>query len=229
MVCVDRVLSFEQPTGRTDSPRSDQGASAIPPEAPKPLAGATSQGGANSDALVARAAAGDGRAWDLLVERHVGLLWAIARGLGLPPAAAAADVVQVGWLRLVEHLGDIRGGEPVDVWLAKMTRQECLRRLRSVPEPGWGQRLDGAAQADARDGWVEASRPGVDGAEVSRALHRLPPRQRLLLHVLGSAPTPTPAAVSAAVDLPIERIEATRVEALHRLRKLLDRSGAPPW
>src|SRR6266508_851017 len=54
--------------------------------------------------LVARATNGDQVAWDQLVERYGGMVWAVARAHGLA-AHDASDVSQVTWLLLVQHLG----------------------------------------------------------------------------------------------------------------------------
>ena len=79
--------------------------------------------------LVRAAAEGDQQAWDALVDRFAGLVWAIARAHRLSPADAA-DVSQTTWLRLVEHLGRIRDPERVGAWLAATARHECLRVIR---------------------------------------------------------------------------------------------------
>src|SRR3954470_12445198 len=79
--------------------------------------------------LVHAAADGDQEAWDALVDRFGGLVWAVARGHRLSPADAA-DVSQTTWLRLVEHLGRIRDPERVGAWLAAPARHEGLRGIR---------------------------------------------------------------------------------------------------
>jgi len=40
-------------------------------------------------------------------------------------------VVQSTWLKLLEHLGDLRSPELVGAWLATTARRECLAVLRS--------------------------------------------------------------------------------------------------
>src|SRR5215831_13070195 len=80
--------------------------------------------------LVDQASAGDSDAWDELVDRFSGMVWAVARGHGLS-SADAADVSQTTWLRLVEHLDRIREPERVGAWLATTARHECLRHVRA--------------------------------------------------------------------------------------------------
>ena len=75
-------------------------------------------------ALVTRAAHGDSRASDALVERFAPLIWSICRRYQ-PSGADAEDVGQAVWLRLVEHLGELRDPAALGGWLATTTRREC--------------------------------------------------------------------------------------------------------
>src|SRR5947199_10585188 len=81
------------------------------------------------DELVRAAAAGDQAAWNELVERYQGLVWATARSFRLS-RADAADVAQTTWLRLVENLDRIRDPERLGSWLATTARRESLRHIR---------------------------------------------------------------------------------------------------
>ena len=53
--------------------------------------------------LVRRAADGDRWAWERLVEQYARLIWAMTRDFKLAESDAA-DVAQVTWLRLLEHI-----------------------------------------------------------------------------------------------------------------------------
>ena len=72
---------------------------------------------------------GDQEAWNAIVERFGGLVWATVRAHRLN-AADGAEVVQTTWLRLVEHLDRIRDPERLGGWLAATARNECLRQIR---------------------------------------------------------------------------------------------------
>ncbi len=72
--------------------------------------------------LVRRAAQGDQRAWQGIVEEYSGLVWSVARGFRLDEAQMA-DAVQTTWLRLVEHLAEIR--EP-ERWIARARDPEAV-------------------------------------------------------------------------------------------------------
>jgi DNA-directed RNA polymerase specialized sigma24 family protein len=86
---------------------------------------------ADTSALVARASTGDQLAWDQLVERYGGLVWAVARAHDLGPADAG-DVSQVTWLLLVQHLGSLQQPERLGSWLLRTATREAdrMRRLR---------------------------------------------------------------------------------------------------
>jgi DNA-directed RNA polymerase specialized sigma24 family protein len=81
--------------------------------------------------LVARASSGDQAAWDQLVERYGGMVWAVARARGLGPHDAS-DVSQVIWLLLTQHLAALKEPERLEVWLFRTATREAyrMRRLR---------------------------------------------------------------------------------------------------
>lgn len=175
--------------------------------------------------LVAAAARGDQEAWNALVSRYAGLVWAVARSFRLDDADAG-DVSQTCWLRLVEHLGRLRDPERVGAWLATTARNEAMRILRrsgrQVPV-GDGHELDvaDASQPAPDRGVLTAERDEV----LWRAFESLPARCRALLRVLMADPPPTYEEVSAALDMPIGSIGPTRGRCLERLRKNAELAG----
>ena len=56
--------------------------------------------------LVRRAAEGDRRAWERLVDQYARLIWSITGEFKLVETDAA-DVAQTTWLRLLEHIDRI--------------------------------------------------------------------------------------------------------------------------
>jgi RNA polymerase sigma factor (sigma-70 family) len=177
--------------------------------------------------LLADVRAGDQAAWDELVTRFSSLLWAIARGHRLD-TATAADVVQAVWLRLVEHLDDLREPAALPGWLSTTARRECLRvlRVQGRAEPTDGEDLTTVASDEP------AVDTGILAEERDRALWaafaRLGERCRRLLRVLMADPAPSYDEVSRALDMPIGSIGPTRGRCLDRLRTLLapDVSGS---
>jgi DNA-directed RNA polymerase specialized sigma24 family protein len=80
--------------------------------------------------LVLAARDGDRLAWDELVGRFSPLLWAVARGESGLSRDAAAEVVQLTWLRCVERLDLIDDPGRVGLWLLASCRRESGIALR---------------------------------------------------------------------------------------------------
>ena len=169
--------------------------------------------------LVVAAGGGDRGAWEALVERYTGLVWGVARALGLD-AVDAADVSQTTWLRLAEHLGRIREPERVGAWLAVTARREALRtRQRSArvvldswcgEGPDDDDELDTALLRDERD------------ALLWRTFSALSEPCKALLRVLMTDPPPSYVEVGEALDMPVGSIGPRRQRCLRALRKQID-------
>ena len=175
--------------------------------------------------IVSAAAHGDQLAWDQIVERYTGLLWAVVRAHRLS-AADGADVVQTTWLRLIEHLPQIRNREGIGSWLATTARRECLRLLRSggrcQPSDEIELLVDARADhAEIDSGLLTAERD----AELWAAFSRLPARDQALLRLLAVDSPPSYQEISAALEMPIGSIGPTRARSLERLRRELSRAS----
>lgn len=167
--------------------------------------------------LVRASAAGDEAAWEAIVARFSGLVWATARAHRLAHADAA-DVVQTTWLRLVEHLDRIRDPERLGAWLATTARHESLRVIRvgGREQPTDEPELFEAPTDDAIDALL--LEPERDGA-LWRAFSKLSERCRSLLRLLVSDQEPSYEEVGAALGMPIGAIGPTRSRCLDRLRQ----------
>ena len=169
--------------------------------------------------LVRRAAVGDDRAWQALVERFSGLVWSITRTQNLS-RSDAADVSQTVWLRLVDNLDRLREPERVGAWLAATTRHECIRvsrmRQRSVP----------TADVDT----FEGPQPISDGdpvsilerrsavADVRQVVTTMPERSQELLRMLMADPPMPYGEIAAGLGIPVGSIGPTRQRCLRVLR-----------
>jgi RNA polymerase sigma factor (sigma-70 family) len=172
--------------------------------------------------LVRRAAAGDHRAWEGLVDQYSKLIWAMTRDFRLVESDAA-DVVQATWLRLLENIGRIEYPDRVGSWLATTARHECLRHVTarkrvmlvqdddiSLTEPVSHQpEVDERLLADER------------ARDVREALALLPSRWQELLGLLMADPPASYAEISDQLGLPVGSIGPTRGRCLERLRVLL--------
>jgi RNA polymerase sigma factor (sigma-70 family) len=174
--------------------------------------------------LVRRAAAGDTRAWERLVDKFGRLIWSITREFKLVESDAA-DVFQTTWMRLIEHIDRIEHPDRIGSWLAATARNECLRCLASHKRVVLAHEddvLDGPAEHGAE---IDEGLLAEERAEVVRAaMAHLPRRWRRLIELLMADPPASYAEISDELGLPVGSIGPTRGRCLARLRVLLEAS-----
>jgi RNA polymerase sigma factor (sigma-70 family) len=168
--------------------------------------------------LVAAALGGDHSSWNRLVDRYTPLALSIVRRHRLQ-GSDAEDVIQTVWLRLVEHLHQIREPAALPGWIVTTARNECLHVIR-------GQKH--VSPTDLQEqGWPEGSgEPSIDGDLLATerhealltALAELPDRQRGLLLLLIEDPPLPYEEISRRLGLPVGSIGPTRARALARIR-----------
>ncbi|MGQ0519747.1 MAG: RNA polymerase sigma factor [Actinomycetota bacterium] len=176
--------------------------------------------------LVRLAGQGDRDAWDALVMRFEGLVWSIARGHRLD-SAAAADVSQTVWLRLVENLDRLREPDRVGAWLAATARNECLRVLRlsgrQVP-------TDFEAEVDPLPNEVDQVDAGLLAGERNQELWQafagISERCQVLLRLLIADPPPSYDEIATLLDMAVGSIGPTRARCLEHLRRKARITGA---
>jgi RNA polymerase sigma factor (sigma-70 family) len=167
--------------------------------------------------LVSRAQKGDQDAWNSIVERFLPLVGAIARRHRLAPTDGD-DVGQTVWLRLVEHLGDLREPAALPGWIRTTARNECLRLLAArgrtrVVDPQAGG-LDIVA-----DDLTDAELLADERRQALRdALAELPEGRRELLLLLLIDPPLAYEEISRRLGIPIGSIGPTRARAFAQLR-----------
>jgi RNA polymerase sigma factor (sigma-70 family) len=170
--------------------------------------------------LVTRAAAGDQRAWDDIVERYAALVWSICRRYQLD-REDVDDVSQSVWLLLIEKIDGLREPAALPGWVATTTQRECLRVLRvsrrtaheELPPPD--QLPLGPEAAMAEHEILVAER----NAALRAAFAELPRACRELLSMLTRDPPCTYAEISRVLDIPVGSIGPTRARCLARLRR----------
>jgi RNA polymerase sigma factor (sigma-70 family) len=165
---------------------------------------------------------GDKQSWDAIVAEYSGLVWAVARSFRLA-SADAADVYQATWLRLVEHLRDIRDGERLGAWLGTTARREALALLRR------GSRSVTVSNVELLAGVAYDTSPTAEERLMQREEYRdlwrafglMSDSCQQLLRVIFADPPPSYAAASAALDIPVGSIGPTRARCLATLQTLL--------
>jgi RNA polymerase sigma factor (sigma-70 family) len=171
--------------------------------------------------LVRRATDGDRSAWERLVTKYGRLIWAMTRDFKLPESDAA-DVVQITWLRLLEHIHRIEHPDRIGSWLATTARHECLRHIAARKRVVLTD--DDTAFSD-----VASHQPEIDerllaherAEQVRAAVSSLPSRHQRLLELLMADPAPSYAEISSQLGLPVGSIGPTRGRCLEQLRMLL--------
>jgi RNA polymerase sigma factor (sigma-70 family) len=171
-------------------------------------------------ALVARAAAGDQRAWNELVERYAPLVWSICarHRLGRPEID---DVGQTVWLLLVEKIGGLREPAALPGWLATTTHHECLRVLRAAGKHEHAELPpEDRMPSDPSSMMIEEEILAAErDAALRAAFAELPPRNRELLSMLMRDPPASYQEIHARLDIAVGSIGPMRKRALEQLRR----------
>jgi RNA polymerase sigma factor (sigma-70 family) len=183
--------------------------------------------------LIAQCRAGRQAAWSALVRRYQRLIFTIPRRAGLS-AAAAADIFQASFARLVEHLDRIDDASRVRAWLVTTARRETLRQLEvqsriselelrgSEPDAEPGDPFD---QLPAPDPLPESLLAELQEQHLLRlAVDRLDARTRQLVELLFLQEEPLPyAEIALRLGIAEGSIGPTRARALEKLRILMDK------
>ena len=180
--------------------------------------------------LVRRAARGEQSAWQAIVEQYSRLVWSVARGYRLSEAQTA-DAVQTTWLRLIEHLPEIREPDRLAGWLRTTAQRVCLATLRELRREEPIESCERHLATDDRRPVGEESGPEECAVRldhqvlVRRAVATLPERHRALLGLLVSSPPISYQEISAGLGMPVGSIGPTRARILARLRLELATAG----
>ena len=171
-------------------------------------------------ALVNRAAAGDQRAWNEIVERYAPLVWSICLRYRLD-RQDTDDVGQSVWLLLVERIGRLREPAALPGWIATTTQRECLRILRAARRHDHAELLpEEQMPADPDDTMIEEEVLAAERDAVIRAAFaELPRGCRELLALLVSDPPRSYEDISATLGMRVGSIGPMRARCLDRLRR----------
>jgi RNA polymerase sigma factor (sigma-70 family) len=168
--------------------------------------------------VIADAVAGDQLSFQIIVDRHAGLVWSIIRSYRLS-RSDGEDAAQGVWLAVVQHLGQLREPDRLPGWIATTTRRECLsviKRTSRVPESS-NEVLERLAAKD-----TDPDRALLI-SERSRALAEafadLDERCRELLSLLGTDPPLQYQDVAEVLAIPIGAIGPTRTRCLEKIRR----------
>lgn len=157
----------------------------------------------------------DELAWNALVSRYAALVKSVARSYRLN-VRDAEDVNQTVWLRLVEHVGEIRTPEALPKWIVTTTRHESLRVIRARARMSLVDRVVDTADEAADTAETELLRAERDQA-VRDGLAELEPKRRELLELLSTDPPISYRDISRRLGMPVGSIGPSRARSLARL------------
>ena len=181
-------------------------------------------------ALVARCRQGEAAAWAVLVRRYQRLVYAIVIRAGLDEHAAA-DVFQIVFARLLDHLPRLNQPERLQAWIVTTTKREALRMrhvgLRTVSiTPADDEPAVGFIDSLPDDSpLAEDALSDLQQLDLLRAgLDRLDARCRDLLLMLFGDEDDRPGyeEVARRLAMPQGSIGPTRARCLGKLRVLVD-------
>ena len=170
--------------------------------------------------LVERCRAGDPEAWNELVERFSRYVYAIAVRAYRLPDHDAEDVFQDVFARTFERLDSLRDDAAIRPWIAQLTRNACVDRLRA-----------GAREQPSDEPWAEeldAALERLDEAlDVQEGMQALSPNCREVLDRF-FARDESYRVIGEALDLPAGTIASRISRCLAKLRDRLEGRNPVP-
>lgn len=148
------------------------------------------------------------------------LLWHVARGAGLS-SSEAEDVLQTVWMRLLEHLDDIRTPTALAGWLVVTARREAWRVREADRKQIPTDQESFAVLPDQGPGLEEQVMLDDQRRILWTAIRQLPPRCQELLRIVAFVPRPDYAAVAAELGMQLGSVGPTRGRCLAKLRAVL--------
>lgn len=184
--------------------------------------------------LVEQCRQGRQAAWSTLVRRYQRLVYTVPRRAGLGDAAAA-DVFQTCFERLLTNLDRIEDGSRVRAWLVTTARRETLRLLeearRTAATAAWGggpeapdDEMDAVDRLVANDPLPEELLSALQQQHRLReAVDRLDPRSRQFVELVFLQDEPLPyQEIASRLGIAEGSIGPTRARCLQKLRLILD-------
>jgi RNA polymerase sigma factor (sigma-70 family) len=174
--------------------------------------------------LLTKISQNDAAAWEEIVRRYSGVVFAKVRSFRLQDADAL-DAAQMTWLRLAENAHRIHIPEHLGGWLATTASRECLRILRhhtrQTPTPP-------RTEDNIPDPAPSPEQHAIDN-DIAQTLWNLvaelPPRRRTLLRALFNDNPRPYTELAHTTGIPAGGIGPTRARALEQLRRRLNDHG----
>jgi RNA polymerase sigma-70 factor (ECF subfamily) len=170
----------------------------------------------SDEALMARVARGDERAFQLLSRRHLPAMLGLARRI-LGNAAEAEDVAQEAFLRVWTHAPRWQPLAQFRTWLTRIVVNLCLDRKRRAP---WVDLETAGDIVDPAPGAGEKAEADERERMVATAIEKLPARQRDAI-MLTYGEGMSNAQVAEILDTSVSAVETLLVRGKQNLRRAL--------
>jgi RNA polymerase sigma-70 factor, ECF subfamily len=170
----------------------------------------------SDEALMARVARGDERAFQLLSRRHLPAMLGLARRI-LGNAAEAEDVAQEAFLRVWTHAPRWQPLAQFRTWLTRVVVNLCLDRKRRAP---WVELEAAGDIVDPAPSAGEKAESDERERMLATAVEKLPARQRSAI-VLTYGEGMSNAQVAEVLDTSVSAVETLLVRAKQNLRRAL--------
>ena len=171
----------------------------------------------SDEALMARVAGGDERAFQLLSRRHLPAMLGLARRI-LGNAAEAEDVAQEAFMRVWTHAPRWQPLAQFRTWLTRVVINLCLDRKRRAP---WVELETAGDIVDPAPSAGEKAEDDERERMLAAAIGKLPARQRSAI-VLTYGDGMSNAQVAEILDTSVSAVETLLVRAKQNLRRALD-------
>lgn len=171
--------------------------------------------------LVQQVLEGSQQGWARLILRYTPLVRSVTRRYGLNESDAD-DVRQNVWMRLHEHIGDLREPRALPAWIRTIAHNDVMRILKA----GFRTVPVGAAAPCLDEGFVPEFDRDVHRREVGQAvrsvLERLSPNQRRLMECFLADPDISYSDLSRLLGIPLGSVGPTRARCLKKLREAVE-------
>jgi RNA polymerase sigma-70 factor (ECF subfamily) len=181
--------------------------------------------------LVARIARRDEAAFEVLMRRHNGQLFRVARSI-LKDDAEAEDALQEAYLDAYRHMAEFRGQSRLGTWLTRIVVNHALMRLRRrkdarvvVPLDEW-QNTRVSREAEMADDKAESPANATLRTEIRQLIEQqideLPLDFRTVF-VMRDVDDMTVEETAGALDIPPATVRTRLFRARARMREALER------
>ena len=170
----------------------------------------------SDEALMARVARGDERAFQMLSRRHLPAMLGLARRI-LGNAAESEDVAQEAFLRVWTHAPRWQPLAQFRTWLTRIVVNLCLDRKRRAP---WVDLEAAGDIVDPTPGATERAEADERQGMVTAAIGKLPVRQRDAI-MLTYSEGMSNAQVAEILGTSVSAVETLLVRGKQNLRRAL--------